>query len=1174
MSQPIERVFPIRLSILESSPFLRNVSDTDSILSVVPVTQQLSDQHLSPPSPDEPPYEPTLSTTDQQANYQGNPAAASSHNSTPPPFKKGNGGDDSLLSETFEYAVLADGSHGVIQKTRRAFTTCDEEPIHIPGAIQSYGMLVALKLVHERIAGPSRYIPRVCSENSSFVCHYQPSELLTLDNFYQVMPIFQRHLFDVQLRHIRQGYESTKKEQEPVVFAFSFSDPDGRLIPCWCAAHYLGGDTDLFICEFELQDYSMHPLATPAMSDSGNPIDTLGSDHLDFATACSMQSKVQPVFPNPELFNKGFDPSTSSVEVIGMATKIQTQFSEAANVPDLLETIVSIVKEVTRFHRVMVYQFDRDYNGTVVAELMDPKASNDVYRGLHFPASDIPPQARKLYMTNKVRVLFDRSQRTSRLIGRDVSDMEVPLDLTHAYLRAMSPVHLKYLSNMGVRSSMSMSLESDGKLWGLIVCHSYGPAATRVPFSIRELSFFVGLAASTCLQKLLNSERLQAHRIIETLRGRGSPDECITSSSHELLSLFDCDCGFLVIEGEARTIGRLSSYTEAITLLKYLFFRGSRTMLFSHNIRDDFKDLHFPSGFKAIAGVLYIPLSSTTDDCVVFYRKNQVREVHWAGKPSFAGKIGRLEPRNSFKKWTEVVDGTSKAWSIEHTNLAAMAQLLYGSFIQVWREKETAINDTRLKRLLLHDASHQVRNPLNAVINCLEMALEKQLDDSTKQVLTTSYTASKSLIYVIDDLLSLTGSITGSVPLLDEPFHLPHCLEEALYPLRRLGQEKGVEVIMIPSTGPTQYVRGDPTSLQRSISILVANAIQHTANGQVVIQWRETVMNPKNTIIHISITDSGPGFSERELDDMFQEFEQIPDEDFDESTSKAHAFRGNVLRVGVGLVFVARFVKQRNGQLRVKSSKGRGSTFTLEIPFVVSSRCSSIASRRDASPLPVLTMPGPLVFDRECTNIPSDCTFGTFGDSGTSTFADSRPSPPIIRPSSSSTGADTSLKEYQTPSPHHYSVIVADDNIINVQILERRLTKLGHRVLVSRDGQECFNLFAPNHSTVDFVLMDINMPIVDGFASIRMIRDHEYNHPTPSRVVQTCGRTPIFAVSGMLRRGQEQRCKEAGFDGWMPKPVDMKRLVRCLVGALDPDARRTCVYDEKRFELGGWFSAE
>lgn len=366
---------------------------------------------------------------------------------------------------------------------------------------------------------------------------------------------------------------------------------------------------------------------------------------------------------------------------------------------------------------------------------------------------------------------------------------------------------------------------------------------------------------------------------------------------------------------------------------------------------------------------------------------------------------------------------------------------------------------------------------MNAVINCLEMALEKQLDDGTKQVLTTSYTASKSLIYVIDDLLSLTGSITGSVPLLDEPFHLPHCLDEALYPLRRLGQEKGVEVFLIPSTGPTQYVRGDPTSLQRSISILVANAIQHTANSQVVVKWHEMVLNPKNTVIHIAITDSGPGFSERELDDMFQEFEQVPDEDFDEATSKTRVARGNVLRVGVGLVFVARFVKQRNGQLRVKSIKGRGSTFTLEIPFVVSSRCSSIASRRDASPLPVLTMPGPLMFEREgSSSIPSDRTFGTFGgDSKSSTFGGSRPSPPIIRPGSSAADADTSPKDFQTPSPHHYTVIVADDNIINVQILERRLTKLGHRVLVSRDGQECFNLFAPNRSTVDFVLMDINV---------------------------------------------------------------------------------------------------
>jgi hypothetical protein len=629
---------------------------------------------------------------------------------------------DPLLTDRFEYAILDDGSHGVVQGTRRAFTRCEDELIHIPGAIQSYGMLVALKRCAEGV-----FVPRIVSENSYLICRYEPRDLFGFDSFNQAMPIYQRSLFNAQLRGIRRQYNLKGKEQEPVVFAFSFFDPEGRLIPCWCAAHYRGGDTDLYVCEFELQDYSMHPLATPQQTEPAkHPIDTLGSDHMDITTVSSLQSRSQPIFTSRDLLSQGIDPDTTSVEIVGIATKIQQQFSEAQSVQELLDTIVGVVKELSGFNRVMVYQFDQDYNGTVIAELMDPKVSQDVYRGLHFPATDIPPQARELYMINKVRVLFDRTQQTARLVGRDTSAITVPLDLTHAYLRAMSPVHLKYLANMGVRSSMSMSLESEGKLWGLIVCHSYGPTATRVPFSVRELSYFVGVAASTCLEKLLNADKLQARRIIDTLQDQGNPNECIAASSDELLKLFEADCGFLVIEGEARTIGRLSSYKEAVTVLRYLFFRRLTEILFSSNITEDFKDMYYPSGFQSIAGVLYIPLSGVTDDCVVFFRRNQLREVHWAGRPSLHHEFGTLEPRNSFRRWTQVVDGTSKNWTPEQgilgplplllpplnltlvsANIAAMAQLVYGSFIRVWREKEAAVKETRLKRLLLHDASHQ-----------------------------------------------------------------------------------------------------------------------------------------------------------------------------------------------------------------------------------------------------------------------------------------------------------------------------------------------------------------------------------------------------------------------------------------------------------------------------------
>ena len=411
-----------------------------------------------------------------------------------------------------------------------------------------------------------------------------------------------------------------------------------------------------------------------------------------------------------------------------------------------------------------------------------------------------------------------------------------------------------------------------------------------------------------------------------------------------------------------------------------------------------------------------------------------------------------------------------------------MAQLVYGSFIRVWREKEAAVRETRLKRLLLRDASHQgkeegtcllgpganlftsVRTPLNAVINYLEMALEKPLEESTKHALTTSYAASKSLIFVIDDLLNLTGNTTSSMPLLCDPFEVAVCLEEALHPLKRLGSEKGVEVVSRATPGVARYLRGDPPSLQRAVSILVANAIQHTASGQVTVEWGEIAKLPKNAcMLRVAVKDTGPGLTERELDDMFQEFEQVPDEDFDEASEQVPA-RDNVLRVGVGLAFVARYVKQRNGQLRVVSVKDQGSTFAIEVPFLVMSRTPSLATRRDASPLPVLPMPGRTNMQPTTTpaaNMTPSCSSG---------FENS---PPIIAPTPKVPLSPMDSAR-QTPG-NFFTVLIADDNIINVQILKRRLSKLGHRVLVSRDGQECFNVFVLHQATIDFVLMDLNV---------------------------------------------------------------------------------------------------
>lgn len=162
-------------------------------------------------------------------------------------------------------------------------------------------------------------------------------------------------------------------------------------------------------------------------------------------------SRVKPIRALRRL-RKSKD-SGNIMKLFSILGQINDELNKASDLQTSLEIAVGVVAEVTGFHRVMVYQFDEQWNGQVVAELVDYKQTRDLYRGLHFPASDIPSQARELYKLNKVRLLYDRDQATARLVCRSLKELEAPLDMTHCHLRAMSPIHIKYLANMGVVSA-------------------------------------------------------------------------------------------------------------------------------------------------------------------------------------------------------------------------------------------------------------------------------------------------------------------------------------------------------------------------------------------------------------------------------------------------------------------------------------------------------------------------------------------------------------------------------------------------------------------------------------------------------------------------------------------------------------------------------------------------
>lgn len=223
-----------------------------------------------------------------------------------------------------------------------------------------------------------------------------------------------------------------------------------------------------------------------------------------------------------------------------------------------------------------------------MAELVDPKTTTDLYKGLKFPAADIPPRARDLYKTTRVRLLYDRDQETSRLVCRTKKLVRTPLDMTYAYLRAMSPVHLKYLKNMAVKAFMSISLNVSNELWGLIACHSYGSQGMRVSFPLRKICQIISVTASRAIERLATESRLKARMLLNSLRLDGDFMDYISTSANKLLSIFKATARALSVNGNVKVLGDDVNYKAVQGAANYVSERAGAFFRASQDIRGDF----------------------------------------------------------------------------------------------------------------------------------------------------------------------------------------------------------------------------------------------------------------------------------------------------------------------------------------------------------------------------------------------------------------------------------------------------------------------------------------------------------------------------------------------------------------------------------------------------------
>jgi light-regulated signal transduction histidine kinase (bacteriophytochrome) len=360
-------------------------------------------------------------------------------------------------------------------------------------------------------------------------------------------------------------------------------------------------------------------------------------------------------------------------------------FSHAATLGALADALVSSVRRLTGYDRVMVYKFDPDGHGKIIAEARDPRLESLL--GHHYPATDIPQRARELYLRNRVRVLVDVHYQAAPLVPRQLPGSGAELDMSLCGLRSMSPLHLQYLKNMGVTGTLVISLVREGKLWGLVAAHHYAPRNLSV--ALRATCDLLAEVASTRIAAIENYAHAQVailvrrleQRLVEATSTEGDWRLALFRNPRTLLQPLEATGAALFYDGELLTSGEVPSTPELRALQRWVDSQYVEAPFACSSVAQANADLD--SLTPMASGVLAVKLSVRQPDFLMWFRKEQLLNVTWAGdptKPVVGNDPLELSPRRSFAAWSEIVRGTAMPWS--NTELA-LARAVGGALADI-----------------------------------------------------------------------------------------------------------------------------------------------------------------------------------------------------------------------------------------------------------------------------------------------------------------------------------------------------------------------------------------------------------------------------------------------------------------------------------------------------------
>ncbi|CAG7949857.1 unnamed protein product [Penicillium olsonii] len=1040
-------------------------------------------------------------------------------------------------------------------------------------SVQPFGAILIVTKTH------GKFEVQVSSSNSQEIIGHSPDELFDIQSFCDILASPHRENFIGHSNAVLdQQYDI--ENSGPEVFPLSILSSSNISLDLWCTMHTARLHKEYIFCEFQPESAAF-PSKGQAQSEA-----MCESEKLDSTSGAYFEDLDPPT--------KGVSSQPKASELLNEVPRTLRRLANAQSLESFVHETVSILQAYGQFDRTSIYHFDGDRNGIVLADAnADSKLAP--YGGVHFPESAFPETMKKKYTRSTICFSYSAQKDAAQLVRRP-SAKSTPLDLSHSYLSAMATPSGIDTENP-VKACLTIQINVFGKLWGLVSCQSYTDRKMLHPLNLK-LCWFIAEAISSNIERLSYSLPFQ-WKDSSQLSPDTAESQAIKTPLGDLLSLFGADYAAASILGETKILGRPTDSQEVLALLEYMKAKENETICWSTDIASDFPDLNYSRGFHHLAGLFYVPLSEDGRDFIIFFR-------------TYSGDTRTEQTTQRHVEPDAETPKRQQLWSTAEIGKASILSQIYRTFTDVWQEKEMTLQNNQLMRLLLANSAHEFRTPLNAIINFLEIALDGPLDQETRDNLSRSHSASRSLVYIINDLLDLTNAENGQQLIKDEVFELSETLTEATDIFWEEARQKHVNLQVVQHAA-LPPVLGDQRRVRQVITNLISNAVQHTSSGAVTIESCVVPesLNPDCISVEVAIHDTGSGMSQETVETLFCELEQVShkgymknpkayDQASDQSTP-------NESVLGLGLALVARIVRNMNGQLSLKSEAGKGSCFKIRLEFPLPEENESSAGRHDSMKTKLkdevkegdvsscMKKDGILC---ECGETPEfrsgergvyiDVNLQT-GESRTLSLSaqkiesEANNQDPCDSPSETtaeslhSSPKSPSLKTApQTPtasSPMDWSlhVLVAEDDPINSTIMKKRLEKFGHTVHLTPNGKECLTVYKENPNRFDAVLMDLQMPIVDGLGATRLIREYEQqeiaNETTPAP------RIPIFAVSASLFEENRNVYLRTGFDGWIMKPIDFQRLDRLLGGIRHQWVRKEHAYVPGAWEEGGWFKA-